>query len=286
MVGQLTAAAILSALPDAVIVTDSAGRVLSVNPAAERGAGWKHAEMVGIDVSQVLRRERRRALGLSRHLAGQAQPYQLLPRTGPARAVEVCESVLRDERGQFAGRIYVCRDVGEALALSNAMAHGALHDPLTGLPNRRCLMGRLQQALAAAGPTKTPVAVCFLDVDGMKTVNDQLGHETGDLLLQSVATRLVSCVRAADTVARIGGDEFVVILHRLAHTDDAAAVERSLADGLHRPHDIGPHTLQVSASMGWAFSPRDSHDPNALLSAADRAMYVAKRARAGASAGR
>lgn len=286
MVGRPTPTAILSALPDAVIVTDGDGRVTYLNPAAERASGWSHADVLGASVSRLLRRERRRALASKNlHVAGDSQPYQLVSRTGTPRAVEACESVLTDERGLPTGRIYVCRDVGAALALSQAMAHGALHDPLTGLANRRRLLERLQEALTAAARRETPVGVCFLDVDGMKAVNDSQGHDAGDLLLRSIATRLLASVRASDTVARIGGDEFVVVLHRLEHPRDAAPVTRSLTRRLHRPHRVGTRKVRITASMGWAFSSKDGREPQELLVTADRAMYEAKRARAAASVG-
>jgi len=281
-----SATAILSALPDAVIATGGDGRVIYLNPAAERVSGWSQADVLGVFVSRLLRRERRQEAAATGLVPGQSQPYQLFGRTGSPRAVEASLSVLSDERGCPIGRIYVCRDVGAALAHSQAMSHGALHDPLTGLANRRRLLERLQGALVAAAQTGTSVGVCFVDIDGMKAVNDELGHNAGDLLLRSVATRLLNCVRASDTVARIGGDEFVMVLHRLEQTNDARTVTQSLTRRLNRPHDVGVQLVQITASMGWAFSPEDSRDPHELLACADRAMYTAKRARSGASAGR
>jgi len=280
-----SATAILNSLPDAVIATDGDGRVIYLNPAAERVSGWSQQDVLGVLVSRLLARERRREVAATGHVPGPSQPYQLLCRTGSPRPVEASLSVLSDERGCPTGRIYVCRDVGAALAHSQAMSHGALHDPLTGLDNRRRLLDQLQDALMAAARTGTSVGVCFVDIDGMKAVNDGLGHSAGDLLLRSVATRLLNSVRASDTVARIGGDEFVVVLHRMAQTDEARTLTQSVTRRLNRPHDVGVQTVQITASMGWAFSPEDSRDPHELLACADRAMYTAKRTKSDVSAG-
>ncbi len=282
---QPTATAILSALTDVVITTDRAGRVSYMNPAAERVSGWAPTDVLGGPLAQLLRRDPRRSRRVddgSTH--ADPRVYQLVCRSGALRPIEVCEATLADERGVSSGRVFVCRDVGAALALSQAMHHGALHDSLTGLTNRRGLLERLQVGLATAERLNTPLAVCFLDVDGLKSVNDVEGHGGGDQLLRSIAHRLSASVRAADTVARIGGDEFVVVLHRLEHVRDTEVVNRSLTRRLSRPHRIGGKLIAATASLGWGFYPDDGRDAQSLLATADRAMYQAKRARVGARA--
>ena len=277
---QPTATAILSALTDAVITTDRAGRVSYMTPAAEKASGWAHADALGGSLAQLLRRDPRPARRIDDG-GGDSEPrvYHLICRSGAQRAIEVCEALRADERGLPAGRVFVCRDVGAALALSQAMHHGALHDALTGLTNRRGLLERLQEGLTTAERLGKPMAVCFLDVDGLKGVNDSEGHSGGDQLLRSIAHRLSASVRASDTVARTGGDEFVVVLHRLEHARDAAVVTHSLTRRLARPHRIGGKLIEATASMGWGFYPEDGRDAQSLLATADRAMYVAKRAR-------
>ena len=280
---QPTAAAILSALTDAVITTDRAGRVNYMNPAAERASGWIHTDVRGERLARLLRRDPRRARRVEDGSTDSGpRVYQLICRSGAVRTIEVCEAVLADERGRSAGRVFVCRDVSVAAALSEALHHGALHDALTGLTNRRGLLERLQDGLATAERLGTPLAVCFLDVDGLKAVNDVEGHGGGDQLLRSIAHRLSASVRASDTVARIGGDEFVVVLHRLEHARDAAVVTQSLTRRLARPHRIGGKLLAATASLGWGFYPDDGRDAQSLLATADRAMYQAKRARVSA----
>lgn len=281
------ASTILHALSDVVITTDRAGRVNYVNPAAERASGRSLSEVVGASLSCLLRQDARRSRRLDDRSGDGDQPglYLLIDRAGTPRPVETSQAVIADERGVAIGRVFVCRDIGPALALSQSMSYGALHDPLTGLANRRGLLLRLDEALAAAGRAKAPLAVGFLDVDGMKAVNDREGHDAGDQVLQSTASRLSTSVRASDTVARIGGDEFVVVLHRLGHANDAVAVTESLTRRLARPHVVGGRPLHITASLGWAFFPRDGHGSHELLRAADRAMYAAKRARAVATDG-
>ena len=279
-IAQPTATAILSALTDAVITTDRAGRVNYMNPAAERATGWASADVRGGSLARLLRRDPRRARRVG-DASSDSEPrvYQLICRSGTLRTIEVGEAGLVDECGQPAGRVLVCRDVTAAVALSQALHHGALHDALTGLTNRRGLLERLQESLATAQSLAKPMAVCFLDIDGLKSVNDSEGHSAGDQLLRSVARRLSASVRASDTVARIGGDEFVVVLHRLEHARDVAVVSRSMTRRLARPHHIGAKLIEATASMGWGFYPDDGRDAQSLLVTADRAMYEAKRAR-------
>lgn len=170
---------------------------------------------------------------------------------------------------------------GAAGAPAPVMAQGPLNDPLTGLANRRRLLDCLEAAVNPATQAKATAAVCFIDVDGMTSVNASHGYDAGDRLLQSIAALLSDLVRASDTVARINGDEFVVVLHRLQHLRDAANLTQSLQRRLMRPHRIGAQSIQVTASVGWAFYPHDGRDPLQLLAAADGAMEAVKRSRGG-----
>ncbi|MEP7116528.1 MAG: diguanylate cyclase [Acidobacteriota bacterium] len=279
-----TATAILRALADVVISADRDGRVTYMNPAAERASGWSLSDLLGGPLQGLLRSDPRRTRrGEDSELNGQPRACQLICRSGALRSIEVSESTLDDERGLNMGRVFVCRDIGPALALSQALQHGALHDALTGLTNRRGLLERLQEGLAIAARRGKPLAVCFLDVDGLKAVNDGAGHSGGDQLLRSIARRLSMSVRASDTVARIGGDEFVVVLPRLEHARDTLAVTHTLTQSLARPHRVAGRTLAATASMGWAYYPNDGCDAQSLLGTADRAMYAAKRQRMSAT---
>ena len=173
-------------------------------------------------------------------------------------------------------------DAAAAVAAENArqteamLTHELLHDSLTGLPNQRLLADRLTQALARSKRAGTSVAVLFLDLDGFKNVNDTFGHAAGDQLLIAVANRLRQCLRETDTCARMGGDEFVLVLEDMSRPSDgsrlAGRVKTALAEGV----ALGGHTMQVRASVGLAVS-SDGSDPATLLHEADTAMYRAKQ---------
>lgn len=157
-----------------------------------------------------------------------------------------------------------------------SMQSAAYNDPLTQLPNRTLLQDHFQQALAAAHRHNTRLAVLFLDVDHFKSVNDQFGHAVGDQLLQQIAQRLCKCVRAVDTVSRIGGDEFVVVLTELHQLETAGQVAEKILQTIAQPMIIQSLTLQVTISIGVAVFPNDGEDFGSLLGMADLFMYQAK----------
>jgi diguanylate cyclase (GGDEF)-like protein len=155
--------------------------------------------------------------------------------------------------------------------------HSAQHDSLTGLPNRMLLMDRLGQALALARRERKLLALLFIDLDNFKTINDTKGHPVGDALLRSIATRLAACVRESDTVARMGGDEFTIVLPRIAHVEDIVRFVSKLLDRFRRPFQINDQAEYTSASVGISVHPVDGDTPEALIEAADAAMYRAKQ---------
>ena len=163
-----------------------------------------------------------------------------------------------------------------ALAMAQQMAHSAEHDFLTGLPNRMLLNDRIGRAIALATRHTKKVAVLFLDLDGFKHINDSLGHPIGDKLLQSVAKRLVDCIRDSDSVSRQGGDEFVVLLLELEQAEDAAVTARRMLQAVAQPHCVDRHDLHVTASIGVSVYPDDGLDADTLIKNADTAMYQAK----------
>jgi diguanylate cyclase (GGDEF)-like protein/PAS domain S-box-containing protein len=175
--------------------------------------------------------------------------------------------------------IVVLHDISRQKQHEEHLSRIAYYDPLTTLPNRRLLSDRLRQALAQNQRTSKRLAVCYLDLDGFKRVNDTLGHQIGDRVLQEVAQRLVASVRGGDTVARLGGDEFVLVLGALnSHKECVAALER-LVHAVSAPYEIEGHRLQdISASVGVTIVPGDETDPELLVRHADDAMYAAKQA--------
>jgi diguanylate cyclase (GGDEF)-like protein len=175
---------------------------------------------------------------------------------------------------------FAAHSVKLADALQNAneqLRHMVLYDDLTGLPNRVLLEDRLVHSKHRADRCGKPFGVMFIDLDRFKPVNDAFGHGVGDQLLKAVAGRLASCVRKEDTVARTGGDEFVIVLAELGHAADTAVVGRKILSELSRPFFAVNHEINISCSIGISVYPQDGNDLAALLANADTAMYHAKK---------
>jgi diguanylate cyclase (GGDEF)-like protein len=158
-----------------------------------------------------------------------------------------------------------------------AIEHMALHDNLTTLPNRFLMLGHLEQAMSLALRHDMKVAVLFLDLDGFKPINDRLGHQAGDIVLQQVARRLQSCVRDCDTASRYGGDEFVILLTEIWGEENAALVADKVLEATRQPIQIGAESVQISTSIGIAIFPDHGKDADTLIEKADQAMYMAKQ---------
>lgn len=169
-------------------------------------------------------------------------------------------------------------DISDRRAMEMNIRHLAHYDPLTDLPNRTLFTDRLQQALAIAKRDKTHLALMFIDLDKFKPINDRHGHHVGDLILKEVALRILTCLRESDTVARIGGDEFVVLLPNIETDDDALSVAEKIRYSLNQNFQQGDHTLNISSSTGIAIYPEHAQDEKQLIRNADTAMYYAKAA--------
>ena len=192
--------------------------------------------------------------------------------TALRKLIETLEQRVRERTSELT------REVVERRKAEEAMRHMASHDVLTGLPNRYLFKDRLAQALARATRDSTLAALLFVDLDGFKPVNDTHGHDAGDLLLKGVARRLESSVRATDTVARIGGDEFVLALTDLKVVEDATRIACNLIAFLNEPFDIRGQEIRIGASVGVALFPDHGKTADEIGRAADSAMYAAKRA--------
>jgi diguanylate cyclase (GGDEF)-like protein/PAS domain S-box-containing protein len=185
--------------------------------------------------------------------------------------------VHRDQRTGRAIRIVgVAMDLTDRKIAEQRIAHMAHHDALTGLPNRVLLRDRIQQAIAHAHRNQSQLAVLFIDLDRFKTINDSLGHQLGDRLLQSVASRILACVREGDTVSRVGGDEFVIVIPEIESTGDASAVSGKILEVLSNVFHLHGNDLHVAASIGISLYPSDGADAETLMRNADTAMYHAK----------
>ena len=276
----------LASIGDAVISTDVAGNITYLNPVAESMTGWSRLEASGRPLQEVLRLidgdSREPALNplamatLHNKTVGLGANCVLIRRDGYESAIEDTAAPIHDRRGQVIGAVIVFHDVSVARAMSLRMSYLAQHDFLTELPNRMLLNDRLTQAIAAAHRHRISLAVLFVDVDHFKHINDTLGHAIGDRILKSIAQRLVACVRSSDTVSRYGGDEFVVLLSEVAHSDDAASSVHKIFAVLSTPHRIEQEELHVTVSVGIGVYPGDGTDAETLLKNADTALLSAK----------
>lgn len=167
-------------------------------------------------------------------------------------------------------------DITDRKEMEEQVQHLAYHDPLTGLPNRMLFTDRLQQALATAKRDHAQLALLFIDLDKFKPINDTHGHHVGDLLLKEVAQRIRYCLRVSDTVARIGGDEFVVLLPMIKAEQDALEVAEKIRCSLNQPFELAGHSLSISSSTGIAIYPEHGDEEKKLMKNADAAMYYAK----------
>lgn len=198
-------------------------------------------------------------------------------------SARVTQSVLSEARLRATNERLVVATVNAQARVEDAeeataqMSHLAEHDFLTGLPNRALLADRLAQSISLAGRHHRRAALLFLDLDYFKHINDSLGHAVGDQVLQSVAQRLLSCVRGSDTVCRHGGDEFLVLLGEISSPWAVAQTAQKLLQAVAAPHLLAAHQLQLTLSIGFSIYPDDGADVASLVKNADTAMYEAKR---------
>jgi diguanylate cyclase (GGDEF)-like protein/PAS domain S-box-containing protein len=276
----------LNSIGDAVVCTDGAGNITFLNLVAEKLTGWPRQEAAGRPIAEVLlildatgreiiESPLNVAVGRDQALSPPSNVI-LRRRDGFEMPIEYSVAPIHDRGGKVTGAVIVFRDVTLAQAAALQVVHSAQHDFLTGLPNRLLLQDRIGQAIAGAGRQRSKLAVLFLDLDGFKNVNDSLGHSVGDKLLQSVAKRLVDCVRGSDTVSRQGGDEYVVLLSELEQSEDAAITARRMLQSVAVVHSIEHHDLRVTTSIGVSVYPDDGQDGETLIKNADTAMYQAK----------
>ena len=276
----------LNCIGDAVVCTDISGNITFLNLVAEKMMGWSWEEAAGRPMADVFRtldattRETNpnpMAMAVRQNRTVHLPPNCILiRRDGFEIPIEDSVAPIHDREGQATGAVIVFRDVSAVKAMAMQMTHLAEHDPLTGLPNRTLMNDRVNQAILSASRHGKKVAVLFLDLDGFKHINDSLGHLSGDKLLQSIAKRLVECVRGSDTVGRQGGDEFVVLLSEVERSHDAAIKAIKMLEAVSKPHPIDNHDLHVTASIGVSVYPDDGQNAEILIKNADTAMYQAK----------
>lgn len=273
---------VLDSVPAAVCEVDLNGRILFTNRRYDEFYHLRPGEATGRLIQDVSGKAGHdRFLKCVPQLAqGRQVVYQRETSLQDGRTVYLEVNIVPGQSGTgTVDRAYaMISDITERKQVETALAHQAITDNLTGLPNRRLLIDRFSQSLAQARRNKRGLAVLYMDLDGFKPVNDSMGHAAGDELLRKVSVRLSGAVRAGDTVARIGGDEFVVLLDPCDTVQDAETVSEKIIRSLKPDFDLSQGRAVVSASIGIALFPDDALDADALLAHADRGLYAAKAA--------
>jgi diguanylate cyclase (GGDEF)-like protein/PAS domain S-box-containing protein len=261
-----------------VLITQE-GVIKFVNPALEALAGYSSAELLGKPfLPFVVDEDRGRAIGIhERRMRGEQVPptfeCRVIHRSGEHRYWRMATSTI-DWNGPAAHAVVA--DVTELKLAEERLERSAHFDALTGIPNRVLLADRLRQGLVQTSRSGRLMAICYLDLDGFKPINDTWGHDAGDRLLVEMAERLKLCLRGGDTVARLGGDEFVLLLLDLEKIEECENALQRVLESIARPVKVGDQVVSVSASIGVSIYPFDSAEPDVLLRQADQAMYLAK----------
>jgi len=286
---------VVACSPFSIIATDKAGLITFINPAAEKMLRYQESDLLGhsyIDLHE-LQEITQYAGELSSQFGMQVAPnhhvFRLTPekgviderewtyirKDGSRVPVQLVVSALRDADEGIIGFLGISYDLTEKKRAEEYIYHVAHHDPLTGLPTRTLLRDRLEVAIERARRSQDNLAVMMIDLDNFKRVNDSLGHQAGDTVLCEISRRLKSCVRNSDTVARMGGDEFVVFLSELTNLSDIQNICQKLLTSIAQPIRIGSHEIIITASIGIGLFP-DCQDADTLFKNADLAMYDVK----------
>ena len=273
---------ILQTITEAIITADEIGTIEDINPAAEKMFGISKQAAVGQNVKIFMKAAKDDALLRyfntgDTAILGELREAEAARADGTAFPVEITITEIEEGGGRrkFIG---VMRDITVRKQQFEQIEFLAHHDALTGLPNRHLFDDRLTQALIVAGRRQSRLALMFIDLDKFKLINDTLGHEAGDIVLKSAAARLLDRVRASDTVARVGGDEFAVILDDVGANENAAQIAQDIIATLTTPIEAAGEECTVGASIGIALYPEDADAASDLLACADETMYRVKAA--------
>jgi diguanylate cyclase (GGDEF)-like protein/PAS domain S-box-containing protein len=275
---------IVTTMADALLLVSPEQKVVTVNQAALELLGYEESELIGRSVETILAEEEKtrfRETWLAQLLtADSISDIETTFQTKDVKKIPISlsGSVMRDRDGTERGIVYVGRDLTERKRAEAKLAYMATHDALTGLPNRWLFNDRLTLELARTHRYQQKLAVMLLDLDHFKDVNDTLGHTVGDRLLQVVGERLTSIVRKSDTVARMGGDEFMLLslFPGIKREEDAAMIAQRILEVFRKTFAFDDHEIRITTSIGIAIYPDDGNDADTLIKNADVAMYRAK----------
>jgi diguanylate cyclase (GGDEF)-like protein/PAS domain S-box-containing protein len=278
---QRQAAVVFDNTREGILLTDANRAIVTVNPAFSEITGFTQEEIQGRPVRLLWAKRHDSAFAESvwRAVHGEGQwqgEVWLRRKDGELCPVWKNISAVRDPAGQIVNYVCVFSDVSEIKDAEQRLDYLVYHDPLTDLPNRSRLSEQLRSAISRGERLGSTVALLYLDLDNFKHVNDTLGHEEGDRLLRSMAARLQVCVRGKDAVARLGGDEFVVLLEDVRDANQAARVAEKILAAMSAPFELSGFELRMRASIGISLWPQHGDSAEALLKAADAAMYRAK----------
>jgi diguanylate cyclase (GGDEF)-like protein/PAS domain S-box-containing protein len=269
-------------IQDSYFEIDLAGNLTFVNNSMCRTLGYSKKELIGVNYRVLVATEDIDSLYKGFSLVYrkgetlEGLSYKFVQKDGTIGFGELSVSPIKDETGAVVAFRGIARDSTERKRLEHELAEIATHDFLTGLPNRMLLHDRLDVGLSQAQRNKTRLALIMLDLDRFKVVNDTFGHGVGDKVLKAAGERLVALVRKSDTVARVGGDEFLVLLPQIAKIEDMTGVAQKILEAFRKPFMFGDFQVLVTTSVGIAIYPRDGEDVDALLNNADAAMYWVK----------
>lgn len=277
------AAAVYESTLDGVLITSRDGEIHDVNKAFSILTGYARDEVAGRDISSILSIQQDedvsgniwQSIRQNGHWSGEITDRK---KSGESYSALVGISCVRDEQNRVTNYVVILSDITAMLTHQKQLEYLANHDHLTSLPNRTLFNDRFEHALQNARRRGNRVIMMFLDLDNFKIVNDSLGHPTGDILLQRVAERIRACVRESDTVARVGGDEFSVILENLDDIEFAEKIAQDVIDAVTEPVIIQNRQMQVTTSIGVSIYPDNGTDADKLVKCADQALYHAKKA--------
>ncbi|WP_054760821.1 diguanylate cyclase domain-containing protein [Methylomonas koyamae] len=268
--------------PLSLIVLDERCLIKSWNTEAEKTFLWRSSEMLGKNIMSIVAPhycadvEQKLAEVIRRHKVVRCENLNLR-RDGSEILCEWLNAPFQDAKNRANFILCMARDITEQKHLEQQLEQAAHYDQLTSLPNRALILELIKQSLAVAARQKTKLAILFLDLDGFKAVNDRLGHNIGDMLLQATAKRLSHVIRNCDYAGRLAGDEFLVILQDIGGRENAQRVADILQRTIAKPLTLNSHPVTVTASIGISLYPDDADDIDLLINEADQNMYQAKR---------